>query len=113
MYHEKLEPVETYQHAIGSYTTVDQMNMKITHGSMRPRSATAPTASATADKCQSGHVVQGWEQKLTDGSEHALIDGEHKIRELGGRDTRRSQHIRIAEVFEVAEKPASGVGEGE
>lgn len=35
------------QHAIGSYTTVDHTNMKTTQGSMRPRSATAPTASAT------------------------------------------------------------------
>jgi len=35
------------QHAIGSYTTVDHTNINTTHGSMRPRSATAPTASAT------------------------------------------------------------------
>jgi len=35
------------QHAIGSYTTVDHTNMNTTQGSMRPRSATAPTARAT------------------------------------------------------------------
>lgn len=35
------------QHAIGSYTTVDHTNMNTTQGNMRPRSATAPTASAT------------------------------------------------------------------
>ena len=35
------------QQAIGSYISVDHINMKITQGSIRPRSATAPVARAT------------------------------------------------------------------
>ena len=34
------------QYAMGSYTTVDQTNMKTMAGSTRPRSATAPMARA-------------------------------------------------------------------
>lgn len=74
-------------------------------GSMRPRSATAPTARATLS-IQSVYDSEGTEKAdIRDSSKHALINAEHQIRDLRashGGSTKyilQSKVIKITDVF--------------
>jgi len=81
-------------------------------GSMRPRSATAPTASATL------HIKLAWTPwfqhavNIRDGSEHALVDTEHEIGNPRASHRRRTQHIHQTEVIQCANVLASLVRKG-
>lgn len=90
------------------------MNMKITQGSMRPRSATAPVAMATLyTKISWDPQCVSVEVTLRDGSEHALIHRIQQIRDPAAPHARLCQHLHEAEVIKSAEKLASLVREGE
>ena len=48
-----------------------------------------------------------------DGCEHALVDGEEEIRDLGGAHGWCSEDVPEADVLQVSDVLAGGVGEGE
>lgn len=93
--------------------TVDQINMKITQGSMRPRSATAPTASATL-KMLSVAVDSDLASNIDvrDRGEHALVNSEHEIRDLVASNRRCSENISETNVLEVTNVFAGRMREG-
>jgi len=49
---------------------------------------------------------------IRDGREHALVDGEQKVRDLGTSDRGRSENILESKVVEVSDKLTSAVAEG-
>lgn len=81
-------------------------------GSMRPRSATAPTASATL------HIKLAWTPwfqhavNIRDGSEHALVDTEQEIGNTRASDRGRAQHVHQAKVIQGANVLSSLVRKG-
>lgn len=92
---------------------VDQTNMKTMQGSMRPRSATAPTARATLCFISISPFHRVKRCYSRDGSEHSLVDGEKKIRNLGATDGGGTQDILETKVAQVSNVLAGGVREGE
>ena len=48
-----------------------------------------------------------------DGGEHALVDSEEEIRNLGGANRRSRKDIAESDIVQVADELAGGVREGE
>lgn len=83
------------------------MNMKTTQGSIRPRSATAPTARATLYTVSAAVRLPGSRSEdVRDGSEHALVNSEHEIRNLVAADRWCSEDISEANVIEISDELA-------
>ena len=96
----------------------------MTQGSIRPRSATAPTARATlstphprARARQRFPVTTSRHDdrrgNVRDGGEHALIDGVEQIGDMGATDRGASQDVEEADVAQIPDVAAGGMGKGE
>ncbi len=94
--------------------TVDQINMKMTQGSMRPRSATAPTARATLYILSAVLLLAiGGILNIRDGREHALVDRKHEIRNFRASNRRCSEGVSETNVLKIADELAGCMREGE
>lgn len=88
--------------------------MKTTHGSIRPLSATAPTASATLFVLLAIEVklIKGG-KSLRDGREHALVDGKEEIRDPPTANRWSGQHLSETNVGQIPNESPGRVREGE
>jgi len=89
--------------------------MKTTQGSIRPRSAAAPMASATLHISlrQDCHTIESHREVLDirDSREHALINSEQKVWDLGIPDGGVTEDIAKAYIVKVAQELAGSVAE--
>ena len=72
-------------------------------------------ARAALSGCQYGVCQLKTEngENARDGSEHALVDAEQDVGDLGATDAGLGQHVHQAKVGEVSDVGAAGVGEAE
>lgn len=86
------------------------MNMKMTQGRRRPRSATAPTARATLYQSVACLCLVQWLVHLRDGGKHALVDRIQQIRVSAASHRGLSQNVHETKVVKSTDELAGLVG---